>query len=220
MNLQEFIDYRKICPLCEYPLKLSFHSRKQQTVKYEDNRMLFLFQLNGLKKNQIDYKVGYSFGLKDNSFYVEFYTRDEKRFENDSPEFLRIRFKELNTNLGKYCFYKHCANCECYNYSSNYFLIPLNIVHIEDIAISTEYIGMAQPFKEGFKVYKLLTDHINFKSTLLFGRHKSDLIVKSDYGMVNFLNTSYSLDMIQTAPIKFSSKEETMNRISKLLIFS
>jgi hypothetical protein len=79
---------------------------------------------------------------------------------------------------------------------------------------------MAQPFKDGFKVYKLFNDHINLKSTLLFGRHENDLIIKSDYGMVNFANSSYKLDMIHTATIKFSSKEETMNRISKLLIFS
>lgn len=226
MNLKQFFDYRKTCPICDDVLVTSFHSQKKQSIRYEDNRFIVIFRLDALKNKQINYKVGYSFGLEDNSWYVEFYFQDEKRFENDSPNFLRERFKELDKNLGQYKFYRHCTGCCCYNYSSNDFYLDYDLAVINDLTVNVEYIGMLQPVETGFKVYKLLNDYGGSKSTIVFGRHPSENIVRSDAGVINrqqygnYYSSAFNLDMIQVPLIKFSSKEETMERISKLLIFS
>jgi len=225
MNLKEFLEYRKICPICSDVLVTSFHSQKKQIIRYEDDRFVVIFRLDALKKKQINYKVGYSFGFENNSWHVEFYSQDDKRFENDSPNFLRDRFKELDKNLGQYKFYRHCTGCCCYNYSSQDFYLDYDLGLIEELIVNVEYIGMLQPVESGFKVYKLLNDYGGGKSTIVFGRHHSELIARSDAGVVNkgpFITTSYgsNLDMIQTPIIKFTSNEETMERINKLLIFS
>jgi len=226
MNLREFFEYRKTCPICDDVLVTSFYSQKKQSIIYEDNRFVVIFKLYALKKNQINYNVGYSFGLDDNSWYVEFYHQDKKRFENDSPNFLRDRFKTLDKNLGKYKFYRHCTSCCCYNYSSQNFNLNYKLGLIEDLIVNVEYIGMLQPIESGYKVYKLFNDYSEDKSIILFGKHSSKDIARSDIGVLNkssFSQNFYSnfnLNLIQTSLIKFSSNEETMERISKLLVFS
>lgn len=226
MNLKEFFEYRQTCPICKDVLVTSFHSQKKQSIRYEDDRFVVLFRMDSLKKKGINYKVGYSFGLEDHSWYVEFYTQDDKRFENDSPNFLRERFKELDKNLGQYKFYRHCTGCCCYNYSSNDFYLDYDLGSINDLIVNVEYIGMLQPIETGFKVYKLLNDYGGSKSTIVFGKHPSENIARSDAGVVNKkphmsnYYSSFNLDMIQVPLIKFSSQEETMERIRKLLIFS
>ncbi len=223
MNLREFIAYRETCPICKDVLVTSFHSQKKQSIRYEDDRFIVVFRMDSLKKKGIDYKVGYSFSLEDHSWYVEFYTNYDVRFENDSPNFLRERFKELDKNLGEYKFYRHCTGCCCYNYSSNDFYLDYDLGTISDLMVNVEYIGMLQPIETGFKVYKLLNDYGGNKSTLMFGKHHSENAARSE-GVVLSKRASalnfYNLDVIQTSLIKFSSQEETMERIKKLLIFS
>jgi len=188
--------------------------------------MVVLFRLDALGKHQIDYKVGYSFGLDDNSWQVEFYNQDNIRFEKDSPNFLMKRFKELDKNLGDYKFYKHCGKPGCcrYNYSSTIFRLDYkhgklgSLSNSPVMTVGMEYIGMSSPTEDGYKVYKLLNDYKSSRSTLIFGKHPSELITRSDWGMHN--PPIDTLGIIQTSLIKFSSKEETMERVSKLIVFS
>ena len=219
MNLQGFLDYRNKCPLCDADLVTSFHSNKKQSVKWEDNRMLVIFRLDALKKKQIDYKVGYSFGLKDNSWYVEFYTKDDKKFENDSPDFLRARFKELDKNLGTYRFYRHCAKCVCYNYMSNTFILDYKGT-TGDLTINLEYIGMHRQLEDRYRLFKLSNDYILSKSTIVFGKTETLMVARDDFGMHTMKTQGDWLDEIQTSLIKFTTKEETMDRIQKLIVFS
>jgi len=220
MNLKEFIDYRKNCPLCDTQLKLALHSKKQQSHRYEDNRLLFLFNLNALNKKQKHYKVGYSFGLEDGSYYIEFYTYKEKRFDGETPDFLRERFKELDKNLLAYRFLKYCSRCSCYNYSSNNFL--LKNTSIGSLNIEMEYVGMIQPVGNKYKIYKLLNNYTDGVSSLIYGRHWSEAIARDDSGGTAMIHSpaGYKLEMMQTSIIKFISKEETMRRLNKLIIFS
>lgn len=215
MNLRQFLEYKTHCPICKTQLVTSFHSIKKQVVRYEDDRLLVLFRLDALGKKQIDYKVGYSFGLDDHSWYVEFYTRDSVRFEKDSPDFLRERFKELNKNLGSYIFHRHCAKCYCYNYSTKSFDLSFKTGKIPEIEICLEYFGLGQHINDGYKIYKLLNDYEGNKSTLIYLRTNDPFWARSDCGA-----TPSNMNMIQLSLIKFASKEETILRINKLLVFS
>lgn len=177
--------------------------------------MLVVFWLRALKKHQIDYKVGYSFGLTDNSWYVEFYNKDDVRFEIDSPKFLRDRFKELDSNLGAYKFYRHCGQCRRYNYSTNSFALNYEKGAINKLCMNMEYVGLSIPSDDGYKVYRLLNDYMSNRSTLMFGRSKSeDLITYSPIASTN------NLEVLQTSIIKFSSAAETVDRLGKIILFS
>lgn len=221
MNLKEFITYRNNCPICNDKLSTFFHSEKQQSFKYEEDRMVVIFRMDGLKKHQINYKVGYSFGPEDNSWQVEFYNQDGIRFEKDSPYHLMDKFRELNKNLGLYKFYRVCTapKCHRYNYSTNQFSLKYKRHNIGDLSIKTEYIGMTMPTENGYKIFKLLNEYASpSRSTVVYGKHKEESIARDDWGMHN--PPLDNLDILQTHIIKFSSKEETMERINKLIIFS
>lgn len=226
MNIAEFLEYRSNCPLCGDKLITFLHSQKQQSVKHEENRLVFQFRMDGLKKQDAHYKIGYSFGLKDNSWQMEAYQYD-MRLDNYITNRVMERFKELDKNLGSYVFYRACTGpkCYCYNYKSNRFKLSYatgQIMNLTDrsavLRVSTEYIGMCTPLDKGFKIYKLLNDYSGGKSNLVYGRHQDPCIARSDWGTNN--PPIHELDLIQTAIIKFSTKQDTMERINKLLVFS
>ena len=215
MNLKEFLDYRRVCPICNTGLSFYFHSNKQQKNRYEEDRMLILFDLNGLKKKHIDYKVGYSFGLNDSSFCIEFYTKDEKRFEGDSPLFLIDRFKELDKNLKGYRLHKKCSFCRCYWYFSDILNLSYKYARVNDIQVEKEYFGMTQTTPDNkIKVFRLLNHNHTQESFLSCFYAQSDRDAMAEYSSPNDA-THMALPLIQ-----FVSKEETMERIKKLLVFS
>ncbi len=216
MNLEEFLAYRECCPVCTSRLVTCFHSEKKQSIRFEDNRLLITFPLNALKKHQIDYKVGYSFGLTDNSWYVEFYNKDNVRFEIDSPQFLRDRFKELDSNLGSYKFYRHCAACRRYNYSTNSFALNYEKGVINKLCMNMEYIGLSIPFDKGFKIYKLLNDYMSNKTKLLYGKSADE--EPTTYDASNSTKFMELLEM--NSVVKLSSSQEVAERIDKLIVFS
>jgi hypothetical protein len=219
MKLREFISYRKECPVCQNLLVTSFHSQKRQKNRYEDDRFLVIFPLNALKKGQINYKVGYSFGLDDNSFHVEFYNQDEVRFQNDSPTFLMARFKELDKNLQSYKIYKHCTNCNRYNYSTEDFNIDYKTCSIGEISIHTEHVVMAQPTEDGYKVYKMLNYYKTKETWLNYGKVSLKDIVPRHLETLRLSDMEVP-NMLQTGIIPFTTHDETMQRVGKLIIFS
>ncbi len=215
MNLQEFLSYREHCPICNSKLVTCFHSEKKQSIRIEDNRLLVTFWLNALKKHQINYKVGYSFGLTDNSWYVEFYNKDDVRFEIDSPQFLRDRFKELDSNLGSYKFYRHCTECRRYNYSTNGFALNYKKARINKLCLNMEFFGLSIPTDDGHKLYRLLNDYMSNKSTLMFGRGAVDRLTYYDPA-----GSNYGFQLLKTPLIKFTSSAETIDKLNKIILFS
>lgn len=214
MKLREFFEYRKECPICQTLLVTSFHSQRKQKTRYEDGRYLALFDLNALKKGSPNYKVGYSFGLEDNSWYVEFYTKDELRFHNETQLHLMDKFKALDANLKNYKIYKHCTKCKRYNYSTEYFKLDYKNASIGDISVNTEFIVMLQPIADDtYKVYKMLNYYNTNKTWLNYGKYSTDNMVIDD-------RTMELPNMIQTGMIPFTSHDETMQRVSKLITFS
>lgn len=215
MNLQEFIGYREKCPICDNKLITCFHSQKKQYLRFEENRLLVVFWMNALKKHQIDYKVGYSFGLTDNSWYAEFFNKDDVRFENDSPQFLRDRFKELDKNLGGYKFYRHCTLCQRYNYSTNTFQLDYQTATVKKLCLNMEFIGLIAPIDDGFKVYRLLNDYMSNRSTLLFGK-----VIAEQTTYFDPAGSAHGLQSLQTPLIKFTTPIETVDKLNKIILFS
>lgn len=218
MNLRDFLDYRKDCLSCGLPLTTYLHSQRQQTIRFEDDRLLVMFYLSPLNKAQIDYKVGYSFGLDDNSWYVEFYTKDDKKFENDSPNFLISRFKELDKNLVSYEFGRSCSNCHSYFYRSNIFLLDKRDASIlcpeGTLEIQQEYIGIATPLNDGlFKILKVLNRYDKKSCLLGYGQ------TKHHYAACVHV-AHEKLSSIEIPIINIANKQEIAARLNKLLIFS
>lgn len=202
--------------MCDNALITSFHSFKRQTVRTEDGRLVVIFFLNSLKKKHITYKVGYSFGLHDNSFQAEFYTQDDRRFENDTPLFLIDRFKALDTNMKGYRFYKHCGYCKRYTYSSNR-ITPINYSdpRIQELHIASESIGMVSVL--GPENYRIIRMDNNLKEGLTqVSCWKADHML----GCSVEYPASWDADSLSLPLIPFVSKEETMDRILTLLTFS
>jgi len=218
MNLYDFLEYRKVCPICDTQLVTSFHSEKSQKIRMEDNRLVVIFHLTSLKKKHIDYKVGYSFGLSDDSFQTEFYTKDDKRFENDTPLFLMERFRELDKNLKGYRFYKSCYSCRRYKYSSSRFDLDLRLNRIKNLEIITESICLVNPGSSGqrkiFRMDNVFDTNCNDGHTWLScwdATHETD-------GLIDYSVPTAALS-IQLPIIPFISKEETTERIKTLLTF-
>lgn len=213
MNLQEFLNYRKNCPFCDEKLHFYLYSSKFQEHRYEEGRIIVTSRLNSLKKHQIDYKMGHSFGLNDKSWYIEFYTQDDKRFEVDSPLHLRNRFKELDGNLQGYWFYKKCSKCDRYHYYSNKFIFDYKLCSTGELNISDEYYGFAQPVDSKYKIYKILLSHTKNITHINYGKAESDVWARADSAIhMQALQISKLLDM--------SAPQETLDRIKKMIVFS
>jgi hypothetical protein len=232
MNLKEFLNYRKICPLCDSLLTTYLHSKKRQSIKYENNRVTVIFPLIPLKKNGkgTDYKsnflfkVGYSFGLEDNSFCVEFYDKNLFRYEKETPRFLIDRFKELNQNLKDLRFYRVCNGCQRYNYISFSFKIDLKNNTLKPWRLRSEYFGFIQNYggalDDKYRVYRMtnwysLGSDTENESWINYWITKRPFDAQFDIPMpipeVTFLHLPL---------IPFVSREETLNRIKKLILFS
>lgn len=226
MNLKEFLNYRTTCPLCDNNLSTFFHSQKQQSVRYEDDRLVFQMRMDGLKKYSANYKIGFSFDKDYNTWQLEVY-QYENRLDSYLTTSVMSRFRELNKNLGNYKFYRQCTHPKCtrFNYSSNLFKLNFQEGKIQgltngasDLNIQTEYIGMTEPVESGFKIYKLLNDYGKSSSRLIYGRYADEYIARDDWGTTQAPISS--LTYIEMPLVRFSSKVETMERLNKLLIFS
>lgn len=213
MNLKEFINYRFKCPLCDSPLAMSFHSKKWQNMKYEGDRMNIMFRMDKMNRSRKPYKIIYSFALNDNSFYIDFLSKEEQPFENEAPKHLMVRFRELDKNLKSYRFYKDCASCGCYMYSSNRFNLDFKKAVVHDLYIQDEYFGLSTPTTNGYRVFKLTNNYALNQSTLIYGTEVSDVWKRSD-------SNCHDMDMLRLSLLKFSSKDEMIDRLKKLLVFS
>jgi hypothetical protein len=233
MTLVEFLNYRPNCPLCNSSLQTRFHSERQQVIRFEEDRIDFHVNMDGMTAKEKDYKVTYSFGLHDDSFKLEFYRKGQIQNFLDSavPIDILKRFKELNQNLSlapkppsqskrpyhdaEYKIYRCCRICNKYQYSSAHFKLHLEKAKYEIPAVATEYFGMYQKVKGTYKVYRLFNYYSAGVSTIQFGRFDHDWIVDLQVG-----SPPERLDTMETPLIEFVSAEETMKRLNTLIIFS
>jgi hypothetical protein len=221
MNLKEWVNYKKYCPVCSSPLITYLHSQKRQSIRYEEGRMVVIFPLHSLKGKSNDHKVGYSFGLEDSSYHIEFYDKEMKRLDREAPPSLIKKFKQLNSNLGDYKFYRQCESCKRYNYASNYFKLNLKNNQLAPWELRSEYFGLIQNYggaqDDRYRVYRLLNYYYNVGEGESF---LSYWITKNAFdAMANHTQPSHATSL-HLPLIRFISQEETIKRIKKLIIFS
>jgi hypothetical protein len=223
MNLKEWLNYRKNCPICQAPLTTYLHSSKKQGIKWEDGRMVIVFPLYSLdKKKTSDYKVGYSFHLTENQFCIEFYTKEGLRIEKDTQFHLINRFKSLNENLKNYKFYRQCNGCKRYQYSSDIFKFNFKTFSLdfeENFIVSSEYLGLIQTMKTGsktpFRIYRL----DNFYAKIEMGTCLTYWNSLYPHGILSDCAVPDNARYVILPLIPFISEEDTLNRIKKLLVF-
>jgi hypothetical protein len=197
VNLREFIRHGEICPICSAKTSFSFHSKRRQSFRYEEDRLIVLFPLEAIKKGQSDYKVGYSFGLDDDSLRIEFYSKDEKRMDDRTPMFLIDRFRELNKNLGIYTWVKSCP-CERYGCTSQSFSLD-RVDSIPSIELSNEFWTFSYNGK--------FIDMVN-----LYATRQTAVVCRKNY---DDIGSSFNIPLIP-----FISLEETSARLQNLIPFS
>lgn len=215
MNLGEFIKFREVCPLCNSNLttKLTGSSGRKQTSKLEDGRFVSVFTMKPMRNSQPDYKVGYSFGLEDNSLCVEFYT--EWNHYKQVPMHLIKKFKEFHQNaiVGSYIFLRECHSCSRYKNSSSPFLLE-NILPptLRDLSFS-EIFMFVLPAQDNQKVI-FLSNHDD-SSDLFWWRVDNEEIVRVGKTIPTNHGEIYDLPLIP-----FLSREETAERLNNLIIFA
>lgn len=214
MNLQAFLDYRIVCPMCvEDSLKLEFHSTRKQKHRIEDGRYLILFDMKGIKK-QKDYKIGFSFDKNNSEFYIEFYTKDDNKLNQSVPIDLINRFKEFYINLANFRFYRTCESCRKYTCASEIIDLDFNTKMINDILVEYEYFGLSMKSGKQHKIFRLL--NFNADNTSLLTCFKSE----SEDATLTGYKIPHDAEVIKLPMIKFVSMKETTNRVHRLLTFS
>lgn len=213
MNLRDFLNYRTNCPLCDSTMITYFHSRRQQSIKYEDGRLSVSFLLNAVGKKQTNYKGAYSFGMDDNSFRIEFYTKDDVHYYDRSPDFLISRFKELHKNLKDFRFFRDCKHCFAYRYVSSFFDFDYETSTIEHLRVSQENV--------------ILTHKMNDESYRIFRLNNSLLINESELTFWKSTTKAHNLQSFETSGtvfclplIPFVSKEKTIARLNDLIVYT
>ena len=226
MNIGEFLNYRKACPICDSGLTISFLPSRKNAARYENGRLLITSAMSGLKKGQGDYKVGYSFGLNDDSFAIEFFDNIETdtvgSYYGITPIHLIEKFKKLDTNLGgAYRFCMRCTNCKRYQVDSSYFALDFKTATIEDIEIDLETIGLTIPIEDKFKII-IMANFIgvmaNYEPQTILTYWRSN---NEKEAQIDFMISKISQPNEITLPlIPFVSREETAHRLDKLITFS
>ena len=218
MSLRKFLEYRVKRPLCNNPLSLFLSSKKQQKHIYEKNSLIIKFPMYNTNHSHY-YDVAYSFNLDSNSFWIDFYTKDNIKMEESLPIFLFKKFKGLDANIKIYKFYNVCEKCDRYNYCSNNFSLNLTQGKIDcDIILSSEYLGLSQKSGEYYKLFRIINSFNVSNSIIEYGRGKSFESLLMNGAWIDCSDITYT--MLKLPLINFSTEEEIINRLNKLILFS
>lgn len=176
--------------------------------------MRVMFSLHRLHKHQKRYGVAYLFNMKDHSFSIEFYSADGTvRFES-IPDFLRLRFLEFHKNLRDFKFFRGCTFCLQYAYTTKFFKMDLKRATCEPLEVWAEEVGLVHPMADSHRIYRMYNMYDDKKSTILVWKgDPSEAALNSGY-------TSAAVSRMDLPLIPFVSKEETLNRLNNLIIFT
>lgn len=111
--------------------------------------------MKGIKKNQKSYRVGYSVGLDDNSFRIEFYDQDDVTYYDTSPLWLISRFKKFHQNVNDHKIIRHCSVCKQYYYESDVLQFDFSKGRIDDFGVKIEWCKFTQPTANEHKIYNV-----------------------------------------------------------------
>lgn len=230
MKLSEYINYRKECPFCGNSLATYFKAKRKQNIYHMDGRLMAVLEMNGLSKGEKDYKVGYSFGLDDNSVQIEFLGDSDNMMYESVPVRLIEKFREFHKNsggLGSW-FTRNCTHPDCKRYfnGTKPFRFGPKLSDYSEIELGFEDFFLTIPIEDGMcKVVILanksfsideslmrLTDATGFHSEVTFWRGPAST-ARYDQPMGSGRTT------INVPLIPFVSVEETTQRVNTLLTF-
>lgn len=199
--------------MCGTALITKFSSRKQKC-KLEDNRYISVFTMRGMRNCEPDYEVGYSFGIDDNSLMIEFY--NEWDMHNHASKYMCDLFKKWHANMrtAAHRFIRTCSFCFKYEMDSKPIDIDLRTSKYSTIEKDDETFIWSSKTEEGFK-FILLDNYSdpNPHSEVCIWRSESD------YRVIDPAPTRANI-LRDLPQIPFVSKDETGERLKKLLIFS
>jgi len=183
--------------------------------------MIMIFPLSPLdKRKSKEYKVGYSFDLNKNDFYIEFYTKELVRIYDSISMYLMSSFKSLHDNLHEFCFFKECDNCSRYTYSSNKFNLDLKSCSMSsdrELFILHEYFGLVElndkDMDRELRIYKLHNYYDENRSRL--SCFDSDYEIDANYSIYASYEKWMDLPTIQ-----FTDYKKMLDRLNKLMVFS
>lgn len=213
MNLQEFINLRQNCPMCETSLVSRFIMDRHQPLKMENGRLVAIKTMKSLKNYQHDYKIGYSFGLTDNTFQIEFYTEWDTSI--CVPLHLIDKFKEFHHNMhDNFYFARQCVFCNKYESYSNEIILNLKNLTFGNLSLKFEIFMFATRLDDSWRVMELQNNYAEQKSYLALGKPTS-MTTESSIGIRNGVSGKWS----ELPLIPFVSKEETKERLQNLICF-
>ena len=218
MNLREFIDFRKFCPICESQLTTSFHSHRKQTIRIQGNQLIAIFKVDSLPKSSTVFKAGYAFDFNVNNFAIEFWDKTDIHCYDSVSKFYMDRFLELHNNLRVFRFHRDCTYCNQYCYNSTSLKFDFRNGTYSNLNLANECITMSQPIEDGYRIYYL----VNISNTD-FG---PDPCAKLFTYKSSFKRTNLKLDMpaesmtVELPHVNITSADAIMNRFSNLLVFA
>lgn len=220
MNLQEFLDFRKYCPVCTTQLTTYFHSHRKQAIKYQDNRLVSIFEVDSLHKSATTFKAGYAFDFLTPTFGMEFWTTDDIQAYEAVPFFFLNRFMELHQNLRKFRFYRDCKFCNQYRYVSSNIEMDFKTATTSPIKIGWETTCVSKPVQDQFQIYNLLSLY-NYDVETDKKPYTVAHTIRSNFKRVNLnLDMPAEAMKIMLPLLQLDKPEEVMDRIDKLLVFA
>lgn len=201
MNIREFISYKKLCPLCNQPNKIVFHSVRKQLTHANEYKLLAYFNLKEITKRSklSDYKICFSVDLDTNQWCVDLC---HGNIAFDSISFLNLnKIKKLIINLNNVSFSIRlfCKNKKClnYDYSSPPFKLNMKNPFIENFL----------DLKECFRIYD--------KNVLYICNN-----YMNSYTLIEIINDDFARTSLYKLPyVPFLNKEHYISRINKLITF-
>jgi hypothetical protein len=216
MNLQEFINLREKCPICDTALITRIDANRKQKTRIENDRHVSVMIMRGMGVNNPDYEVGYTFGYNDYSLGIEFY--NEWNVSNYHTLHMMKIFKEFHNNIQRgtadFSFLRTCGFC--FKYEMRTFRIDLNLedASYSSISPSVESFIFTIPTEDEFKFIRL-DNHIKWNESDLSWWRSSNKEYRIGWSDQNNYSRQLALPYIP-----FISKEETEKRLSTLIIFS
>lgn len=199
--------------MCGTALITKFSSRKQKC-KLENDRYISVFVMKGMRSCEPDYEVGYSFSMEYNSFMVEFY--NEWDMSNHASTYMCKLFKQFHANAMTGChrFIRTCGFCFKYEMDSKPISLDLHTSTFNSIEKEDESFVWSTKTDEGYR-FMLLDNYgdPNPASEVATWRSENDYRIEQPLPG----RSCITKDLPQ---IPFVSKEETGERLKKLLIFS
>jgi hypothetical protein len=207
VNVSEFLHTKTNCPFCNEKLVIRFRENKS-IIKYIDNRLVAILDMKSLKRNQKNYKIGYSFSIEDNSFHIEFFDSTGNIINNVISTSLLAKFMELHRNLLFRHFSKKCNICKKYSLMSNDIVFDFNTQTISDLEVECEEFIFVTPADDQYKIVVMCNFYYpNQLSIIHFWRDVYD-------------NNPNDRSTLTLPLIPFVSSKETLARLNGLLIFS